>query len=759
MRGTSKAGPWGWTLGLKMALIGLVGLIGLLVMGGIGYWVSSYLTKTSTTALQEETEARLLLAKASARAVQSETQARLLGDLNQDLIALLQATVDGPAHPEKGVTAEAILRQVRGLVKKAEIVRKAPGADRPVPGTKLTLADQIVGNFEDVAVLLEYELPGIYALTPGTPAFVGKQGAMVISLTEMYWFISRTLGELSDNLDAEVKNAQAELQQAFTEAARLTAAANAELTGASRQARRNLAISFAVTVVVFGLLVAGFRHSLIVPLNKTVGMISELEQGHLDVRLGLAGGDEIHRMGRAMDAFAADLQNRVLGVNAAAMQLKEVSANIAATSRSVDTSAKAQAQGVAKTGAAVQEISHSSQNIGEGVAILASSAAESAASALEMSGNIEELAANAENLADSVAEVGASIAEMAGSIRQVAANSDTLKESSDATASSASQMDALTKQMEESIRAAAGIAEAVFQDAEAGRSTVEATISGIGQIREASQTTSQAIDALSAKILNIGTILAMIEAVTEQTSLLSLNAAIIAAQAGEHGRGFAVVAEEIRELSDHTSNSTREIAGVIDAIHQETDKVVQAIASTEKSVSEGEELSRASGAALKKVVQGIQEVDRRMEQIAEATREQTLGSRSIMIEMEKVAQMVDQTVNATREQSGSANSIMAAVERMKEQTFQVKTSTREQSGGSKAIAGAMKDINRLLQDINQACENQNQESAEISQAMEEIRHFADANLEATGVLQKAAAKLDSQVQALKTEMGAFRLTT
>jgi len=754
-----KNRQWSWTIGLKMTLIGLVGLIGLLVLGGIGYWVSDYLNMTSTLALQDESDARLKFASASERAVQSATQARQLGNLNQDLIALLQAAIDNPAHPEKGLTAEAVLHQARSLVKKAEIVRNAPGSEILIPGTKMTLADQVISNFDDVAILLEYDLPELYTLEPKTPEFAIKQGELVISLANMYRFVSKTLGELSDNLDTRVKQDQTELRLASAEAARLTETARVKLVEASHQARRNLIITFVLTVVLLGLLFIIFRNSLISPLKKTVRMISELEQGHLDVRLGLTGKDEINHMGQAMDALATDLQNRVKGVNAVSLQLVEVSGNIATASKSVDASAKAQVEGVDKTAAAVEKISNSAKSIGEGVAVLAASVSESTAYAVEMSASSEQLAATTEDLASNVEEVGASIAEIATSLRQVADNTDTLKESSDATASSASQMNALAKQMEENITSAAGITDAVLQDAEAGRATVEASINGIKQIRDASQMTSRAISVLSEKIINISTILAMIEAVTEETSLLALNAAIIAAQAGQHGKGFSVVAEEIRELSDRTNNSTKEIADVINEVHHETEKVVQAIASTERSVGEGEELSRASGTAWQKIVEGIQDVDRRMELISSATCEQTLGSRSILTEMEKVAEMVDQTVSATREQTKSAQNIMASVEQMNELTYQVKNSTSEQNTGSKSIAKAMEEINRLLQEINQACENQNIESSEITQAIEQIHRYANTNLEATGSLHEAVTELDSQVQVLKTEMGTFRLET
>jgi len=67
--------------------------------------------------------------------------------------------------------------------------------------------------------------------------------------------------------------------------------------------------------------------------------------------------------------------------------------------------------------------------------------------------------------------------------------------------------------------------------------------------------------ALGTSVDAIGEILAVIGTISDQTKLVSLNASILAAQAGENGRGFAVVADEIKALSDHTMASTREIAG------------------------------------------------------------------------------------------------------------------------------------------------------------------------------------------------------
>lgn len=85
------------------------------------------------------------------------------------------------------------------------------------------------------------------------------------------------------------------------------------------------------------------------------------------------------------------------------------------------------------------------------------------------------------------------------------------------------------------------------------------------------------IQKLSEKTKEIMKITNMIEDISEQTNLLSLNAAIEAARAGEAGRGFAVVAGEVRNLADQSKNSTKSITSIITDIQNETQSIVQKV--------------------------------------------------------------------------------------------------------------------------------------------------------------------------------------
>ncbi len=104
-----------------------------------------------------------------------------------------------------------------------------------------------------------------------------------------------------------------------------------------------------------------------------------------------------------------------------------------------------------------------------------------------------------------------------------------------------------------------------------GAGVVRETIQGMDQIRDQIQETSSASSAWESS-QEIGSIVELINDISEQTNILALNAAVQAASAGEAGRGFAVVADEVQRLAERTSGATRRIENLVQAIQADTNK-------------------------------------------------------------------------------------------------------------------------------------------------------------------------------------------
>ena len=119
------------------------------------------------------------------------------------------------------------------------------------------------------------------------------------------------------------------------------------------------------------------------------------------------------------------------------------------------------------------------------------------------------------------------------------------------------------------------LSEKVSEDAaQKGLQSVRKTMEGMDNIRLTMDKLSQVISELGRRSAQIGGILTIIDEVTDQTGLLALNAAILAAQSGEHGRGFAVVADEVRKLAEESGKAAEQISSLIGDVQNSTNKAV-----------------------------------------------------------------------------------------------------------------------------------------------------------------------------------------
>ena len=524
--------------------------------------------------------------------------------------------------------------------------------------------------------------------------------------------------------------------------------------------RKKTTISAVVTVGAV-CLIAIFSYFITIsitrPLKSCVQFARAMADGKLDTRLRVRGGGEASDLADAMNTMAENLHNMVARIGSASEVLTAIDRNLENTARQAVNSAQTQEKSVQETSRAVVQINRSVQEIFNGIDKLSESTTETSATSLEMAATIEEIAMGAERVAENVEEVSSSITQITFSIKEIGTNITNLLDASSSTASSIAEMDATIKQVEKNAMDSAAISETVRSDAEFGKNAVLEAIAGMQAIRASSQTTSEVVESLSVRVNNIGTILLVIDEVAEQTHLLALNAAIIAAQAGDHGKGFAVVAEEIRELSERTSSSTREIATVIRGVQEETRRAVDAINQAEISIAAGEKLSQRSGTALEKIVSGAERAGSQVAEIARTTLAQARGSQCIREAMESVEYMVSSIAASSREHSRETEMIAAAVERMKNLTVRLRTSTREQSLASSMIARSNENVTSMVGQIREACRIQVESSALITKSVSNIEGATNANSRATTVMNSAVTDLTQQIYLLEKEMTGFKI--
>lgn len=169
--------------------------------------------------------------------------------------------------------------------------------------------------------------------------------------------------------------------------------------------------------------------------------------------------------------------------------------------------------------------------------------------------------------------------------------------------------------MSDHVRSAAESAQSATRVSAEGSEAVMATLEAMTGIEESAGAAQKAVDALGKVTERIGIIIQVIGEIASQTQMLSLNASIEAAHAGDQGKGFAVVAEEIRKLANRVEESSREIRSMVEEIQAQSTVLVEAIQRESMEVHEGSARARSSRTALDTLVRQVEDAHGRIRQI------------------------------------------------------------------------------------------------------------------------------------------------
>jgi methyl-accepting chemotaxis protein len=339
-----------------------------------------------------------------------------------------------------------------------------------------------------------------------------------------------------------------------------------------------------------------------------------------------------------------------------------------------------------------------------------SSAEETSSSMMQMQASVEEVSENMNVLSISIEETVTSIEQMNMAIKHIAANSTGLSDSAKETFGVVQEITESIKHLVATAQQAEGSSKEASESANAGQTSVRAIIEGMETIHNVVSTSAEMIKALGSRSEEIGSITNVITEIADQTSLLALNASIIAAQAGEHGRGFAVVADEVKELAHRSSVAAKEIEELIKGVQAESQKAIQSMVEGRQAVENGVVLANRGGEALEKI---LKSVEKALESIADNTRiahEQEALSERVREYMENVVTMVNEIVRATGEQQQGSMQIAEAVGKMRNLSEQVKRATTEQKRGTYHVLEAMDSVTMRVQESS----NRAQEVAKFS---------------------------------------------
>lgn len=262
--------------------------------------------------------------------------------------------------------------------------------------------------------------------------------------------------------------------------------------------------------------------------------------------------------------------------------------------------------------------------------VLGESSASIMQSMRKMSERSDLFMQNTHSLAASIEEITANIEEISGGIENITTAAGVQDSDVNSMSLQLGELSAITSDMGGKVNESLAVTSDITDKARSGEKSLMAMEQNMGRIGES-----------SGQMKNI---VGIINEISDQINLLSLNAAIEAARAGDAGRGFAVVADEISKLADRTASSIKEITALIAANEQETRM--------------GEAVIRETSELIRSIISGVGSINASISGIVEYSDSQSEAGKSVSASTTNLRDRAEFISRAAQEQKSGIGEIL-----------------------------------------------------------------------------------------------------
>jgi methyl-accepting chemotaxis protein len=521
--------------------------------------------------------------------------------------------------------------------------------------------------------------------------------------------------------------------------------------------RMNIIVGLAGILIGIGIAIL-LQKTLSGPLNEMASLSKKVADGDLRLEITRTQDEEINVLTHSFANMVNSLKGILTKIGNITGSISDVTSQIAKSSDDVMKATEVQREAFEETSSAIDELYTSISDIASSTESLSEASRESSSAIMETKTSIKAIAENAHTFTETANETASSVEEMVATMKSISENIDALSTASDEIASSIEEVYTTTKDIEKSANDSVSLAETVMVNAsEKGMNAYRAAMEGMEIIKKNVTALATVINVLGKKSQDIGMILNVINDVTDQTHLLSVNAAILASKAGDHGRGFAVVADQIKELAERASLSTNEIANLITAVQDETQSSVKIASDGIQAVDKGMKLAKEINEALSEIIGSSKASTDMAKSIQRATTEEAVVIKQITAATENMTEQTEAISRALQEQYKGSTFILSETEKVKDISQQVSSATNEQKEVSDQIASAMENVAAQAFQIAESTGNQKEKSTAILLSMEKIQNSSQTLMSSTQSMNTVLGKLKQESLNLISTMEKFRV--
>lgn len=493
------------------------------------------------------------------------------------------------------------------------------------------------------------------------------------------------------------------------------------------------------------------------PVKNLNQAIDGITGGDLSTEVPIHRDDEIGTIANGVKFLAERLSGTVSRINSNSDKVTGAVQQLNDTFDRVRHVIDSQNHSTEDVSIAVKNAADSQLGIVSSTEQLLSLSGDNLSALLQMQSNSEEIAETTDNLNKNVQDSYSALAELAQTAKVVAHTTDEVSSFVAAASTSVEEVFRSVKNVEEQISETARLTILTTTIiSEKGMVAISDVTNGMQRIGTFIDSLMATIEKLGNRSRDIGNVISVIEEVTARSRLLSLNAQIIAAQAGESGKGFAVVAGEMKDLSDKSALSTKEIDNIIGVIQQEIEQAVSAARESVSVVREGEAVANRTSNVLSEILETSLQATELAKGIERASLEQTDGLKAVVNSTEQIRDKISEVNRATTEQEKGTAFLLNALNPIKEGMGFTKRGTEEQATSTRLIIGNIELANRKISDISTASSNQQLLNQRVLDALEAVINMGGTTVKEVDGLIPVVNVMLKDMEALRSEMEGFR---
>ena len=553
---------------------------------------------------------------------------------------------------------------------------------------------------------------------------------------------------------------QEQVRRLIAEAQAQAERAEVELERRNRRSVTNVAVGLLAGVASVALIMLLITRDVRSRLARSMDVLESVARGDLTAKPVAGAGDsrdEIGRIAVALDQATGAMRNALAKTTESANQVEVRSVQISRATEAVAAAAAAQGREINKAAHGMERVLSQVWGIAESARDLRITVGESSQTVTEVGKLGEEFHEGAESLGRRIEETSSAVDAMTGGVARVTASAEILARASSETTSRMTAMAAAMRGVDAVATESTRLWQSMVERGELGLSKVQATVRGVEGVRELAAAAEAAVGALGARAVEIGAVLDVIDSVADQTSLLALNASIIAAQSGESGRAFSVVADEIRNLAERVTTHTREIETLIHSVQSESTNAIAAMKRGTRSVAEVVAISGEAGDVVEEMTRSSRTSASRLADVAEAVRAQTRVSREVVELMERTDAAVLEIRAAVSEQGQGNERARQAATIMQEVAARICASTTDQIAAIERIGASFEGIRAASEAVETALSDQSRSTEEVAQALDKIGSRCSENTRSAELTSAASDELRALAETLRRHVQRFAL--